>query len=93
MVDKLIKLTRMGKYRYNNNNNKGLMFRGACTLVLQLKVYPMHVTNYMEANELKSPLVSSNLHSAYSISCKIKYTHFHIFFESHAKNQPVLLKI
>jgi hypothetical protein len=45
------------------------------TLLLQLKVFPMHFTNYIQANELKSPLMSPNLHAAYSITCK----NIHIF--------------
>ena len=46
----------------------------ACSLVLQLEVYPRHVTNYMQANEPKSLLIRVNLH-AYSISSK----NVHIF--------------
>ena len=36
MVDKLIKLTRMGKYRHNNN--KGLMFRGALMFLVYVNM-------------------------------------------------------
>jgi hypothetical protein len=37
MVDKLIKLTRMGKYRHNNNN-KGLTFRGALMFLVYVNM-------------------------------------------------------
>jgi hypothetical protein len=37
MVDKLIKLTRIGKYRHNNNN-KGLMLRGALMFLVYVNM-------------------------------------------------------
>jgi hypothetical protein len=36
MVDKLIKLTRIGKYRHNNN--KGLMLRGALMFLVYVNM-------------------------------------------------------
>jgi hypothetical protein len=37
MVDKLIELTRIRKYRHNNN--KGLMLRGALMFLVYVKLY------------------------------------------------------